>query len=323
MRILTGDEVRQALPMPAAIEAVREAYRAISTDTVAAPIRGVLPVPNGVLLSMPAYAAGSAISAVKLVNFYGGNPARGLPAIHGVVVVFAVDTGQPLALLEASSVTAVRTGAASGVGSDYLAREDSRVLAILGAGAQAPTQVAAVCAVRPIEEIRIFSLEGSEALADQLRAEYGDPMKVTIAASAAAAVAPADIICTVTTSRKALFTLEDLAPGTHINGIGAFTPEMQEIGIDVVTAAKVYVDHHESIWEEAGDLIIARDSGQFAASDIRAEIGEVIAGSAPGRESAEELTFFKSVGHAAQDALAAATIVARAEAENLGQVVAL
>ena len=148
-------------------------------------------------------------------------------------------------------------------------------------------------------------------------------MTITITDSATAAIATADIICTVTTSHQALFTLEDLAPGAHINGIGAFTPEMQEIGIDVITAAHVYVDHRESIWEEAGDLIIARDSGQFAESDIRAEIGEVIAGKAPGRQNAEELTFFKSVGHAAQDALAAANIVARAEAENLGQVVDL
>ena len=328
MRILTAEEVRQALPMPAAIAAVREAYRAISTDAVAAPIRGVLPVPRGVLLSMPAHATGSPISSVKLVNFYGDNPARGLPAIHGVVVVFDSDTGRPQALLEASSVTAIRTGAASGVASAHLAREDARVLALLGAGAQAPTQAAAVCAVRPIEEIRIFSLAGAESLATELRAAnlraaMGDSLTITIAESAAAAIATADIICTVTTSTQALFTLEELAPGAHINGIGAFTPEMQEIGIDVVTAAQVYVDHRESIWEEAGDLIIARDSGQFAESDICAEIGEVIAGFAPGRQSADELTFFKSVGHAAQDALAAAAIVARAEAENLGQVVDL
>ncbi|MCY4106267.1 MAG: ornithine cyclodeaminase family protein [Chloroflexi bacterium] len=323
MRILTAEEVRQALPMPAAIAAVREAYRAISTDAVAAPIRGALPVPRGVLLSMPAHATGSPISSVKLVNFYGDNPARGLPAIHGVVVVFDSDTGRPQALLEASSVTAIRTGAASGVASAHLAREDARVLALLGAGAQAPTQAAAVCAVRPIEEIRIFSLAGAESLATELRAAMGDSLTITIAESAAAAIATADIICTVTTSTQALFTLEELAPGAHINGIGAFTPEMQEIGIDVVTAAQVYVDHRESIWEEAGDLIIARASGQFAESDIRAEIGEVIAGVTPGRQSADELTFFKSVGHAAQDALAAAAIVARAEAENLGQVVDL
>ena len=322
MRILTGEEVRRALPMPTAIEAVREAYRALSAGEIEAPIRGVLPVPNGVLLSMPAHAAGSPISSVKLVNFYGENPARGLPAIHGVVVVFDVDTGRPHAVLEASSVTAIRTGAASGVATDCLARADSRVLALLGAGAQAPTQAAAVCAVRPIEEIRIFSLEGANELADLLRSQYGERLRVILAESAAAAVSRADVICTVTTSHKALFALADLAPGTHINGIGAFTPQMQEIGVDVVSAAQVFVDHRESVWEEAGDLIIARDTGHFAESDIRAEIGEVIAGRVPGRESADELTFFKSVGHAAQDALCAAAIVARAEAEGLGQEIA-
>ena len=322
MRILTGEEVRRALPMPTAIEAVREAYRALSAGEIEAPIRGVLPVPGGVLLSMPAHAADSPISAVKLVTFYGENPARGLPAIHGTVVVFDAETGRPHALLEASAVTAIRTGAASGVATDCLARADSHVLAVLGAGAQAPTQAAAVCAVRPIEEIRIFSLEGANELADLLRSQYGERLRVILAESAAAAVSRADVICTVTTSHKALFALADLAPGTHINGIGAFTPQMQEIGVDVVSAAQVFVDHRESVWEEAGDLIIARDTGHFAESDIRAEIGEVIAGRVPGRESADELTFFKSVGHAAQDALCAAAIVARAEAEDLGQEIA-
>ena len=323
MRILTGAEVRQALPMTAAIAAVREAYRAISTGAVEAPIRGVVPVPNGVLLSMPAYVTGAQISSVKLVNFYGGNPERGLPAIHGVVVVFDADTGQPQAVMDASSVTALRTGAASGVASDCLARPDARVLALLGAGAQAPTQAAAVCAVRPIEEIRIFSLVGAEELAERLRAQHGEGMRIVLTESAAAAVSSANIICTVTTSFTPLFAATDLAPGTHLNGIGSFTPEMQEIGADVVQAASVFVDHRESIWEEAGDLILARASGHFAEEDIRAEIGEVIAGLAPGRQSDEELTFFKSVGHAAQDALAAATIVARAEEQDLGQEVAL
>ncbi len=319
MRILTGEEVRRALPMPAAIEAVREAYRALSAGEIEAPIRGIMPVPGGVLLSMPAHAIGASISSVKLVTFYGENPARGLPTIHGTVIVFDAETGRPLALLEASALTAIRTGAASGVATDCLARANSRALALLGAGAQAPTQAAAVCAVRPIEEIRIFSLEGADRLASNLRAEYGERMRVILAGSAAEAVAGADVICTVTTSHKPIFTLADLTPGAHINGIGSFTPQMQEIGADVVSAAQVFVDHRESVWEEAGDLIIARDSGHFTESDIRAEIGEVIAGRARGRESADELTFFKSVGHAAQDALSAAAIVARAEEEGLGQ----
>lgn len=321
MRILTGEEVRQALPMTAAIAAVRESYRALSAGEVAAPIRGVLPVPGGVLLSMPAYAQDAEISTVKLVTFYGDNPAQGRPAIHGAVVVFNAETGAPIALLEASAVTAVRTGAASGVASDCLARDDARVLALFGAGAQAPTQAAAVCAVRPIEEIRIFSLEGAEQLAARLSADSGGQRRVIVADSAAAAVAGADVICTATTSRRALFALSDLAPGAHINGIGAFTPEMQEIGIDTVRAASVFVDHRESVWEEAGDLIIARDQGHFSDADIRAEIGEVIAGSAAGRQREDELTFFKSVGHAAQDALSAAAIVARAEADNIGRVI--
>ncbi len=319
MRILTAEEVRRALPMPAAIEAVRAAYRALSAGEIQAPIRGALPVADGLLLSMPAYASGASISAVKLVSVYGQNPTRGLAAIHGVVVVFDATTGQPRALLEASSLTAIRTGAGSGVATDCLARADARVLALLGAGAQAPAQAAAVCAVRPIEEIRVYSPNHAARFLADWRAEYDGGPRLVLARDAAEALAGADVVCAATNSHRPVFALEDLAPGAHINGIGSFTPQMQEISAAVVSAAKVVVDHRESAWEEAGDLIIPRDAGQFAEGDIHAEIGEIIAGEARGRESDDELTFFKSVGHAAQDAFSAASIVARAEAEGLGR----
>jgi ornithine cyclodeaminase/alanine dehydrogenase-like protein (mu-crystallin family) len=319
MRILSAEDVRAAVSMPDAIDAVRAGFVALSTGRASVPLRTMLPMPDGLTLYMPAHIHGEPISVVKVVSVYPNNPARDLPTIIARVLVLDADTGQPLAMMDGTSLTALRTGAASGLATDLLARPESAVLGVIGAGAQARTQVEAVCAVRPIVEIRIYSPTRAQAMAEELRARFGT--RVVVTSDAHQALIGADVIVAATNSKSPVIHVEDVSPGTHINGVGSFTPEMQEIGPNVVSRARVIVDHRESAWAEAGDLIIPRDQGIIPELHAQTEIGEVAAGMAPGRETPDQITFFKSVGNAVQDAAVAARVLSVAEERGLGQVV--
>lgn len=321
MRILNAQAVRQAVDMKAAIAAVREGFIALSAGQATVPLRSVLETEQGLTLYMPAWLRGAPISSVKVVSVYPQNPARGLPTINAAVLVLNAATGEPLALLDGTYLTALRTGAASGLATDLLARPEAKTLGVIGAGAQARPQIEAVCAVREISEIRLYSLSGAEALADELRAKT--QAAVTVSPNAHEALAGADVIVAATNSQTPVVHAADLSPGAHLNGIGSFTPQMQEIAADVVARAKIVVDHRPSAWAEAGDLIIARNQGVIRESDVHAEIGEVAAGLVPGRTDPDEITFFKSVGNAVQDAAVAARVVAAAEARGLGTLVEL
>ncbi len=317
MRILTAEDVRAALPMIDAIDAMRTAFVALSTGKATVPLRSALPTPDGVTLLMPAYIASEPISVVKLASVYPGNPARGLPTIHAAVLVFNAETGETLALIDGGALTAIRTGAGSGLATDLLARQDAMTLGVIGAGVQARTQIEAVCAVRPIVQIRIYSPKRAQALADELRGRSS--AVVTAVGSASEALRGADVVIAATNSQGPVFDDADLAAGVHVNGIGSFTPQMREVPQATVARAKIVGDHRESLWAEAGELIAARDAGLIA--DIHAELGEVVAGLKVGRESADEVTFFKSVGNAVQDAAAAARVLQQAAAYGLGRVV--
>ena len=307
MRIYSADQVMRMLPMRDAIEAMRRGFIALSTGKASVPVRGVLPVNGNTTLTMPAYIHGSAVSVVKVISVYPGNAERGLPVVLGIVLVLDADTGEVVALIDGGALTALRTGAASGLATELLAVPDAHVLAVLGAGKQARTQVEAVCAVRPIDHILVYSPRNAAAFADELRARYG--VEVAVTANAKDAVHEAQVVVAATNSSTPVVRLEDVQPGVHINGVGSFRPEMQEIAADVVQAAKIVVDHRASAWQEAGDLIIPRDLGLIHESDVYAELGEIAAGLRPGRESAAEITFFKSVGNAVQDAAAAEKLI--------------
>ncbi len=319
MRVLSADDVRAALPMIDAIDAMREAFVALSSGRSTVPIRTVMLTPDGVTLVMPALLHGAPISTVKVVSVNPTNPRRGLPAVVATVLVLDAQTGQPLAMLDGTSLTAIRTGAASGLATDLLARKDASVLGVIGAGAQARTQIEAVCAVRTIRQIRVYSPHHAAQLADDLRPVYD--AEIVVAPNAHAALMGTDIIVTATNSKTPVVSLADVAPGTHINGVGSFTPHMQEIAADVVTKAKIVVDHRPSAWEEAGDLIVPRDQGLITEDDVHAELGEIAAGTRPGRERDDEITFFKSVGNAVQDAAAAWRVLDAAQKRNLGVIV--
>jgi alanine dehydrogenase len=325
IRILSRTDVREALSMAAAIEAVEAAFVQLSAGKAEMPVRASLPVErhDGVTLFMPAYLEDDDRMAVKIVSVFSQNPERGLPLIHALVVVVDATTGAPAAVMEGGYLTALRTGAASGAATDLLAREDARTAAIFGAGVQGRTQLEAVCAVRPIEAAWVYDLnpDQARAYADEMAAQLG--IVVEVAETPAEALAEADVVCTATTSSTPVFDDGDVRPGTHINAVGAYTPEMQEIPAATVLRAKVVIDELESSLAEAGDLIIPIEAGMMTEERIHAELGEIAAGQKVGRVSADEVTLFKSVGVAVQDAAVAGAILTEARRLDLGVEVEL
>jgi len=325
IRILSREDVRQSLPMAEAIEAVKAAFAQLSTGRADVPLRVALEVPrhNGVTLFMPAYLAADDQMAVKIVSVFNDNPAKGLPLIHALVTVVDATTGEPVAVMDGTYLTALRTGAASGAGTDLLARQEAGTAAIFGAGVQGRTQLEAVCAVRPIEKVWVYDISPQQAatFAEEMTLRLSVPVEV--AGTPAEAVRQADVICTATTATSPVFDGADVRPGTHINAVGAYTPQMQEIPVETVLRAKVVIDHRESSLAEAGDLIIPLQQGRMTEAHIYAELGEISAGLKPGRTSAEEITLFKSVGVAVQDAAAASAVLKAARRLGLGTDVSL
>ncbi len=329
MILLSREDIRRALPMATAMEAVAGAFAELTRGQADVPLRPQVRVPpaDGVALVMPAYLAGSGALAVKVVTVFPHNLERhGLPTISAVVLLVDAQTGVHLALLEGGWLTALRTGAASGVATRHMARPGARVLALFGAGAQALPQAWAVCEARPIERIWLYALTRAHAerLAEDLRT-FGSPMPidVRIAAASREAVAEADIVCCATTSATPVFADADLRPGTHINGIGSFLPNMQEVPAATVARARVVVDQRAAAWAEAGDLVQARAGGLIDEGHVAAELGDLVLGRVPGRTYDDEITFFKSVGNAAQDAAVAREAYLRARELGLGIEVAL
>jgi ornithine cyclodeaminase len=272
---------------------------------------------------MPAYvdSKDNQALAIKAVSLFPDNPSRGLACIQATVLVFAPQTGQVLALLEGSSLTAIRTGAAGGAAIELLARKDSQFVAIFGAGAQGRTQLEAACTVRNIKTAFIFDPdhEKSKTFADEMKGKGPITTDIRAARNAKEAVENADIICTATTSLTPVFDDADIQAGTHISAVGSYTPEMQEIPAATIHRAKVFVDSRSAAMEEAGDLIQPISAGLFNESHIRAELGEVVLGQKACRETADEITYFKSVGIAVQDAMAAQTALNNAQKMNIGK----
>jgi ornithine cyclodeaminase/alanine dehydrogenase-like protein (mu-crystallin family) len=327
MLILTADDVRKALPMNEAIEAMKNAYASLSDGLAVVPLRTRLPIADREALSlvMPAYvhSENDKALAIKVVSLFPTNPARGLAYIQAAVLVFDPETGQAIALLEGSSLTAIRTGAGSGAAIDLLARKDSKIVAIFGAGAQGRTQLEAACTVRDIETVFIFNSTKDKAqkFAEEMRGKGSIPENIRVASSAIEAIENADIICTATTSSTPVFDDEDVKQGTHISAVGGYRDDMQEIPAETMRRAKIYVDSRSASLEEAGDLIQPIRAGLFDESHIFGELGEVVLGKIPGRQSQDEIICFKSVGIAVQDAMAAQVALTKARKLNIGKEV--
>lgn len=315
VRILTADDVRAALPMPKAIDAMRRAFGQFSAGEATVPLRERVPSHKGVTLLMSAFLHESEEFAIKIVSVYPDNPSLDLPTIAATVLVLDPHTGLPRAFMEGDSLTAIRTGAAGGLAAELLSRPDAETVALFGAGVQARSQFQAVMAVRKIKEVHVVDISGAAAgrLASDIATWPGAP-RVSSDTPAQEAVRKADIVITATTSKTPVFDGNDLKPGAHITGVGSFTSDMQEVDPVGVERSTVFVDSRRSAEAEAGDLIMA-------GARIEAELGEVVNGVHPGRKSDDEITFFKSVGLAAQDAVAAAAVMQAAEAQGFGQVV--
>jgi ornithine cyclodeaminase len=313
--------------MAAAIDGVKEAYLQLSSGQAIVPLRSHIDIRshNGISLTMPAYLPGRGDLAVKIVSVYPDNVKRKEPAIYASVIVLDAESGRPVALLEGGTITAIRTGAASGAATDVLARKDVQVVAIFGTGVQARTQLEAVATVRPLTEARIYSLNRNQALqfAEELSGLGPIPKAITVANSPEEAIDGADIICTATTSKKPVFNGHDLMPGTHVNAIGSFTPEMQEVDLETILRSTIFVDSKEAVLEEAGDLLVPMAAGEITEEAIFAELGEVIGGQKSGRVDSEQITYFKSVGVAIQDAVAGRIALENANDLGLGKVISL
>lgn len=320
LRVLSGDDVRAAVDMPAAIADMRTAFTALSTGQAEAPVRHALESPQGIHLFMPARIATTNALGIKVVSVNPSNPRMDLPAIHAVVLVLDAATGRARALMDGTWLTALRTGAAGGLAADLLARRDARVVALYGAGVQARTQLEAVRAVRDIEEVRIVSRtrSGSEAFAEEL-----DGIRARVVDDADDALRGADIVVAATSSARPVFSGRAVEAGTHVTAVGSFTPEMREVDLDLLRRARIFVDQREAALAEAGDLAGPIAEGELSAGDIVGELGEVAAGTVEGRTGAADVTYFKSVGNAVQDVAVADRVLRVAEERELGTVVDL
>ena len=320
LRFLAASDVVRALPMAEAIEAMKDAFRQLSDGQALAPPRTHIESvePRGDALFMPSYIPSLRRMGLKIVTLYGANPALGIPRIQAIVVVIDAATGSPVAVMDGTSLTAIRTGAASGAATDLLARADASAAAVLGAGPQARTQLEAVCAVRRIRRARVFDLDAARAaaFAREMAARLAIPVEA--AASASDALADAAVVCAATTSPTPVFADGDLAPGAHVNAIGAYKPAVREVPGETVQRARVVVDYLPAALEEAGDLLIPMEQGLIGRDHVYAELGEIVAGRKKGRESDSQITLFKSVGVAVQDLAAADRVLANAERLGLG-----
>ncbi len=327
MLILNADEVRKSLPMQEAINAMKKAYIALSNGDAQVPLRSRLPVSphDGVTLLMPAFvdSKNNQALAVKIISLFSNNPQNNLPLIYATVLVMEASTGKPVALLEGNSLTAIRTGAGSGLATDVLSRADSHVAAIFGAGVQARTQLEATCTVRKIEQVWIYNSnrERAEKLIAEMAGVGPIPKDIRIAKSSEEAVRNADIICTATTSLTPVFDDADLKPGAHVSAVGSYTPQMQEIPSQTVKRARVVVDSLSATLAETGDFLIPIAAGLIKTEEINIELGEILVGRIPARTSPHEITLFKSVGIAVQDAMAAQCALENAQKSGIGQII--
>ena len=286
--------VDRLLRMEDVIPAMERALADFSTGRVVQPVRTMLPVAEhqGFFGLMPAY-TGGALGA-KLVAFYPQN--RGIPTHHATIVLFEPETGEPLVSMDGRLITEVRTAAVSAVATKYLARPHASVLAIIGSGVQAQSHLEALRPVRQFEDVRVWSPRHAE--------DFARRFSVRPAASAEEAVRGADVVVTATTSKTPVFSGEWLSPGVHINAVGACRPDWRELDDETLQRSRVYVDSREAALEESGDVI--------AAGRIFAELGEVVTGAKPGRESVEEISLFKSLGLAVEDVVTADLVYRKA-----------
>lgn len=321
MIILSNDDVARLLPMHEAIEAVEQAMITVSSGGTEMPLRSVMPVGGDNRMGiMPGAMSDPACFGIKLISLFPGNSALGLSSHRGAYLLFEPATGAPVAMMDASLLTATRTAAASGVATRSLARTDATRLAIIGYGEQAEHHLEAICAVRPITHVHVAGRNPEKAAAfceqalkshPDITFEFGSDVKT--------AVAQADIICTVTASPTPILEHRWLPSGCHVNVVGSSVPTMREVDDDFVLQSSIWVDYLPSTLAQAGEIVDLVASGRFSESQLKGEIGRVLNAEIDGRTDAALQTVYRSLGVAAQDLAAAQLIADKAAEMQIGQ----
>ena len=325
LRVIGAADVRRALTYPDCVTAVESAMRTLSDGGAVMPLRQVMPLPSGrgALGTMPGSLADPECFGVKLLSLFPDNPSRGHSSHIGLHVLCEPEHGRPVAVIEASSLTAIRTAAASVVATRALSRPGSSVLAILGTGEQARAHLECFQSVRPFDRVVVWGRrdEAATAIADRAR-ELG-VASVRVADSVRDAVTDADVVCTLTASTTAILRGADLRPGIHLCLVGASVASRREVDDDCVVRSRCYVDHRAAAMAQAGELLGAIAAGVIGPEHVLGEIGEVLSGRVAGRVDDSDVTLYKSLGVAAQDLAAASLVLRRAEALGLGTTVEL
>ena len=323
MKILVLDNraIRELLPMTECIELMADALAALARGEVYQPLRTIIrpPEARGLLGLMPAYRAGEqGAFGLKAICVFPENPAKRKDAHQGAVMLFSRETGELLALMNASEITAIRTAAVSAVATRLLAREDAQQLAIIGAGVQARTHLTALAAVRTIKHARVAArnIEHAHQLVREMQPNFSFPIEAV--ETNEQAVRDADMIVTATSSLEPVISKDWISPGAHINAIGTHSPNSREIDGATMAAARIFTDRGESALNEAGDYLLAAKEGLVTPASILAEIGELLIGTKPGRTSRTEITLFKSLGLAIEDVVTADYLYQKAKSQNAG-----
>jgi ornithine cyclodeaminase len=319
--ILDSAQIRELLPMAACIELMSDALSALARDEVHQPLRTIIRPPNarGLLGLMSAYRGGDqGAFGLKAICVFPENPLQGKDAHQGAVMLFSRETGELVALMNASEITAIRTAAVSGVATRLLAREDANELAIIGAGVQARTHLAALACVRSLKRVRVAArnVEHAQRLVDEMQPNVR--FSIEAVPTNEEAVRGADVVVTATSSLEPVLKREWISPGAHINAIGTHSPNSREIDSATMAAARIFVDRRESALNESGDYLLAAKEDVIGPDNIAGEIGELLIGTKSGRTSATEITLFKSLGLAIEDVACAEYLYQNAKAQNVG-----
>lgn len=322
MKVLIADQklVTEVFPMEEAIPTMRRALTMLAEGDVVMPLRTMLGLPGGdaVMGLMPSYLGGLEAVGVKVIAAFPANFGSEYDTHQGVVLFFDTERGLLRAIVDATSITAIRTAAVSGLVTDLLAAPDAGDLAMIGAGTQAHTHLQAMRAVRPVRRVRVFSVPAASATEFAERESRLTGLPVEAVATAEAAVAGADLICTTTTAAEPVVLGAWVAPGAHINAVGAYTPTTRELDSELVAKARLYADRRESLLSESGEFLIPKGEGLFGDDHLVGEIGEVLTGKAAGRTSPDQITLFKSLGIAVEDLASAHRIYEICKERELG-----
>jgi ornithine cyclodeaminase len=321
--IVNQAEVPRLLPMKECVDVMARAFAALARGETDMPLRQILWLAEkrGALGLMPAHLTSHASLGVKAVTFFPRNEGTELDSHQGAVLLFETGRGRLLAVIDATSLTSVRTAAVSGLATRLLARPEASQLALVGSGVEARTHLEAMLAVRTIKRIRVASktFENAKSFADRESKRHG--VTITPCRSVEEAVAGADIVCTVTSAREPVVQGAWLAPGTHVNAVGSSVATSRELDSAAVARARLFVDHRESTLAEAGDFLIARAEGAVDDTHILGHLGQIVTQQIPGRQSPTEITLFKSVGLAIEDVAAAQHIYSKARGSGFGKFI--